>query len=125
RIGLAQMRGNVDALVTAVPAALQNDEGLLYERTRWRRRKYRDEGALEIINAYTRPMTYPSKWWLEQNILARRAMEKHNYAQAYKIISGHRTESGSVDYAQAEWLLGWLGFRFMEAPQQAHDRFAS
>ncbi|HPF77814.1 MAG TPA: hypothetical protein PLF01_00860, partial [Alphaproteobacteria bacterium] len=50
RQGLARNSGNVNALIAAVPAALQNDEGLLYERLKWRRQNDLDDGAIEILN---------------------------------------------------------------------------
>ena len=43
RIALAARSRNVDALVDAVPANLQDNPGLLYERAKWRRQKLRNQ----------------------------------------------------------------------------------
>ena len=51
RLALRADRGGVDALVEAVPEALQDDPGLLFERFQWRARKGRNDDALEIALA--------------------------------------------------------------------------
>ncbi|MEZ0225904.1 MAG: lytic transglycosylase domain-containing protein [Alphaproteobacteria bacterium] len=122
RIALGKMSKNAPQLAEAVPAARQNDEGLLYERLRWRRRHNMDDGALEIIRQMPTVTTQPELWWGEMNVMARRAMEKHNYAQAYQIAQKHTMTTG-IQYSQAEWLLGWLELRRLKAPTNAYKRF--
>lgn len=107
RIALAQMGSQAESYLASVPASLQRDEGLLYERLRWRRRRQMDAGALEIINQMPAASVYGDIWWKEQSILARREIEKKNYAAAYRIARRHNMTAGT-DFAQAEWLMGWL-----------------
>src|SRR5262249_43378413 len=45
RLALAAMAPGVETLIARVPAKLQNDPGLLYERMRWRRRNELDDDA--------------------------------------------------------------------------------
>ena len=72
RIGLAKQEGNVNPLINAVPASLQNDEGLLYERMRWRRRNELYAGAIELLNnsPSAANMYEPERWWKERHIIA-------------------------------------------------------
>lgn len=124
RIALGKMSKNAPQLAEAVPAARQNDEGLVYERLRWRRRHNMDDGALEILRNMPATVTQPEMWWGEMNVMSRRAIEKHNYAQAYQIAAKHTLTSG-IQYSQAEWLLGWLELRKLKGPLQAYKRFDS
>jgi soluble lytic murein transglycosylase len=122
RIALGRMAKNAPALVDAVPANLQNDEGLLFERLRWRRRRNMDAGALEIINALPASLKRPDPWWGEINVMVRRAIEKKDFAGAYSIAQKHTLADG-VNYAQAEWMLGWLALRRLNQPTEAYRRF--
>lgn len=124
RIALADQSGNVNTLIAQVPANLQNDPGLFFERLRWRRKNGLDREAIEILHkapAYER-ITNPKDWWQERHIIIRRMMEEGYYQQAYKLASGHVQQEGFA-FAQAEWLAGWLALRFMDKPQEAYQRF--
>jgi soluble lytic murein transglycosylase len=124
RIAFARNASKSLKLFSAVPARLQKGQGLLFERARWHRRKNEDGRALDIINsALQGVVTHPEAWWNEQSILARRAMEDRDFSKAYSIVSRHQLKSG-VDYAQAEWLRGWLELRFMKKPGAAYKRFS-
>lgn len=124
RIALSSGSGDVNGLINAVPANLQNDEGLLYERLRWRRRNDVNDGALEIL---AEPLNYadmysPRDWWQERHIMARRLIEEKKYAQAYKLVSNHGQREG-FPFAQAEWVAGWLALQFLNKPWQAFEHF--
>lgn len=122
RLALARMSPNVNGLLDALPAHLQNHEGIAFERMRWRRKKNMDSGALDMLAHQPAGTQRADIWWKEINILARRAIEKGDYARAHGIIRRHRMTEGS-DYAQAEWLLGWLALRFLHQPAQAYPHF--
>ena len=49
RLALANQLSAAETFVGRVPAGLQNDPGLLYERLRWRRKNNLDESADEIL----------------------------------------------------------------------------
>src|SRR5690606_8908138 len=101
RISLAKMSPNASTLVQQLPAAAQAQEGVLFERLRWRRRRGMDTGALEILQQKPEAPAQADIWWGEMNILMRRAIEKRDYAGAYKIAAQHKMTTGS-EYAQAE-----------------------
>ena len=115
RIRLRRSRGGVDWAIRRVPVHLQNDPGFLYERARWRRRKGRDAGALEILVKPVGDKAFPGLWWRERAAVARRLLVKGQVTDAYKVVRGHGLSSGRL-YAEAEWFVGWIALRFL------HDR---
>ncbi|NBC32860.1 MAG: transglycosylase SLT domain-containing protein [Alphaproteobacteria bacterium] len=122
RIQLANRASGVDPLVAAVPAALAGDEGLLYERLRWRRRSGLTDGAIDMLGSQPQRLTHPDRWWQERNIITRRLFNEGDIRRAYAVASGHGQSEG-FPLAQAEWLAGWLALRFLDDPQRAVGHF--
>jgi len=124
RIALAERNPGVDSLIDQVPAHLQNDPGLLYERLRWRRRNDLNVGAMKILHkAEDLPrLENPRDWWRERHILIRRLLEDGMHKSAYLLARNHRQTSGFT-FAQAEWIAGWLALSFMSKPVEAFKRF--
>lgn len=124
RIALAEDKGDVGSLVARVPAALQGDAGLLYERLRWRRIHDQDAGAIQILKHQpaSSQITNPEDWWKERHIMIRRLLEEHDFKGAYALASDHLQKEG-VAYADAEWMSGWLALRFNKTPTKAYEHF--
>ncbi|MFY8094330.1 MAG: transglycosylase SLT domain-containing protein [Niveispirillum sp.] len=123
RIALAAMAPGVDGALRRVPAHLLNDPGLVYDRTRWRRRKEMNDGALvALATPQPEEHAHAADWWVERHILARRLMEQEQYAQAYDIVSAHAAKDG-LAFAQAEFLAGWLALRKLNRPDAALKHF--
>ncbi|MEK9671555.1 MAG: lytic transglycosylase domain-containing protein [Rhodospirillaceae bacterium] len=121
RISLRHDIGNVDLLVSRVPEDLQRDPGLIYERLRWRRRHDKDS-ALDIARHILGNQPYPEKWWNERVTLVRRALKKGFITDAYRIARYHGLDDGT-DYAEAEWLAGWVALRFLKEPKVGLQHF--
>lgn len=122
RLGLASGKGNPESLIAKVPASLQHDSGLLFERLRFRRQKDDDSGAIEILSNAPAPLVHPEIWWKERHIIIRRVIEKKEFALAYRLASHHGLHSG-FPLAEAEFLSGWLSLRFLNKPTQAETHF--
>ena len=122
RIRLMTRSAGVDAALRDVPADLQNDPGLVYDRARWRRRKGREDGAIELLLQAPPPKEYEKKWWVERHILARYALRHHRYQDAYDLARAHGMESGG-GFADGEFLAGWLALRFLNDPESAYQHF--
>lgn len=123
RLALAQNRRDANTRIQALSAAQLNDEGVMFERLRWRRRRNMDSGALEMLAQKPAQPAEPDAWWSEMNILARRKLEEKDYRAAHDIIKQHKMTEGS-GYAQAEWLAGWIALRFLKQPSEAFGRFS-
>lgn len=123
RLRLSQMQAGVDSAVERVPADLQNDPGLLYERARWRLRSDILDGALELLDPPP-PVTAATAdhWWRIKNWAARSALRRGQADVAYRIASNHGAESG-VTMAEGEFLAGWIALRFLNDPEQAYRHF--
>lgn len=126
RIQLRSDSRSVEAVLALVPSDLRADPGLQYERLRWRRKKDEDAGALQILNSppAADKITNKEDWWKERNIIARRLIEDRRFSEAYSVAANHGQMEGS-EYADAEWLSGWLALRFLNKPDKALRHFQS
>ncbi|MEX2455310.1 MAG: lytic transglycosylase domain-containing protein [Rhodospirillaceae bacterium] len=122
RISLRAFRSGVDWHIQQVPASLQQDFGLLYERARWRRRKGREDETYDILKDVPPTAPYAELWWTERAITARRLLEKGHVSEAYRIVAANGLTEGA-NFAEAEWLAGWISLRFLREPKQALEHF--
>ena len=122
RLRLAASQPGVDDAIAAVPAALMADEGLVFERLRWRRRQDLTDRAIELLPQEPAGSANARSWWTERHILARRLFNARDYAGAYAVASQHRLTSG-FPLAQAEWFSGFVALRFLGQPDLALPHF--
>ena len=115
----------VDSAIKKIPLKYKNEIGLQYDRLKWRRRRGRLDPSLEIIfKAPKNPikLVRPDVWWKERAILTRSLIYKKKYALAYKVSSNHSLNDGP-EYAEAEWLSGWVALTFLNDPNLAIQHF--
>lgn len=113
----------VDGLIKQIPAALQDDAGLAYERFRWRDRKGLDDSAVALMRERSPNRLGRAELWADRRAaFARQAQRDGNYALAYELASRHGLTEGS-DYADLEWLSGWIALRFLGKPDAALKHF--
>jgi len=124
RMRLHEMSASADAAVRRIPKQYVNDPGFLYERLRWRRRKGRDEEAMEILRHPPKNMVRPDRWWDERALIARRMLAKGNITDAMRAASEHGLSPGDGErYIEAEWMAGWISLRFLDDKAAALARF--
>ena len=115
----------VDSAISKVPKKFKNDPGLKYDRLKWRRKKGRVDSSLEILLDIKNSKEYmirPDKWWTERSIIARSLIYKKKYQIAYNITSKHGLEEGP-NFAEAEWMSGWIALSFLKDPLLAKNHF--
>ena len=115
----------VDKAIKNIPARLKNDAGLNYDRLKWRRKRGRVDDSLEILLKIKNNKEYlvrPDKWWKERAIISRSLIYKKKYELAYKIASKHSLDK-SPEFAEAEWMSGWIALSFLDDPILAIDHF--
>ena len=122
RLALADEEPGLDAALRRVPATLQGDAGLNYERLHWRRNKENYAGVLELLNHPPTNLGRPDLWWVERNYLARHLLERQDALAAYKLVAAHGLTEGQP-LAEAEFLAGWLALRFLNRPDDALAHF--
>jgi len=124
RVALGRQSSNAGSALNNVPVEYRNDQGLLFDRMRWKRRRDESYLGLDILASIKQKLLRPEFWWKEQNILSRRAIEQGRYRDAYNIIKTHDLVPGTgADFVQAEWLLGWLSLRHLGKYNDAYLYF--
>ena len=115
----------VDQAIKNVPEKFKNDAGLNHDRLKWRRKRGRVDDSLEILFSVKNDKDYlvrPDKWWVERAIMTRALIYEDKYEKAYKIASQHSLDKGP-EFAEAEWLSGWIALSFLNDPILAIDHF--
>ncbi len=115
----------VDAAISKVPNKFKKNPGLQYERLKWRRKRGRLDSSVEILMEIKNDSKYlvrPDKWWKERQIISRSLIYKKKYTLAYKISSNHSLLDGP-EYAEAEWMSGWIALSFLDDPILATQHF--
>lgn len=127
RMALRERRAGVDGLMARVPAELQNDPGLAYERFLWRARGDRDAEAEQLLAQRTgsaASLGRPEMWAERRAGIVRRAMREGRPAEAYRFASLHHLDpSAGTNYTDLEWLSGWIALRGMRDPKRAAGHF--
>jgi soluble lytic murein transglycosylase len=116
----------VDKAISSVPSNLKKDTGLQYDRLKWRNRRGRLEQSLEILyenaNKSEEQLVRSDLWWKQRESITRSLIYKKRYKTAYKVSSEHSLSSGS-DFAEAEWLSGWIAHAFLKSPEYSINHF--
>ncbi len=125
RFALMTRSYGVDSAISKVPPSFENDIGLKFDRAKWRRKRGRYDGALEIINSLPNDPKFlvkPDLWFKEKFIIARKKIDKKKFDEAYELLINHGViDSGLL--AEAEWHAGWLALRFLNKPKEALNHF--
>jgi soluble lytic murein transglycosylase len=125
RMALRADAAGVDTLIDAIPATLSADAGLAYERFAWRVRKGRTDDAVELLlarSAAKGSLGKPEFWSGQRRNLVRQLMRVGEHETAYQLAANHYLDAGS-DFADLEWLSGYLSLRFLDAPARAATHF--
>ena len=114
----------VDKAISDVPKELTNDLGLQYNRLKWRTRRNRLEGSLEILRKFhgEETLVYPELWWKLRENITRDLIYEKKYSLAYDVSSNHHLNKGS-EFADAEWISGWLALSFLDKSELAINHF--
>jgi len=125
RKALREQVPGVDLRIEAVPAALRDDPGLAYERFLWRARKGRNADAIALMeerSTSAAALGKPALWAGWRRIYARQLLRDGEAERAYRLASSHYLAEGS-DFADLEWLAGFVALRFLDEPKTALSHF--
>ena len=126
RVALQTGAKGVTALIEAVPDTMAGSWGLAYDRFRWRIRQdlYDDAGVLLLERSDSaESLGEPAKWSDWRRTLARREMRVGNAAAAYRMAARHHLAETDEDYADLEWLAGYVALRRLDDPETALTHF--
>lgn len=68
------------------------------------------------------PKKFHDKWWKLKNVVFRELLSERKFLLAYNITQNHGMIEGS-DFADAEWLAGWVALEFFNKPAKAVKHF--
>jgi soluble lytic murein transglycosylase len=122
RLRLRHLMGAVDPAIERVPLELRTDDGLVFERLRWRQRKGMMDKARELYWDIPREQKYPRLWWRERSRQIRYLLKQNNFDTAFRLAQLHLQKEGRY-YAEAQWLAGWIALRYANKPEQASTYF--
>ena len=129
RIALQEDGDGIAGLIKAVPAQMAGSAGLAFDRFRWRigKDKYDDAGALMLERSDSaESLGDPQAWADWRRKLARKEMREGDAGRAYKMAARHHLSEGE-DYADLEWLAGYIALRKLgdaETALRHFNRFA-
>ena len=116
----------VDNAIAKVPDRFRRDIGLEYDRLKWRNRRGRLESSLQILydnsNRTEEELVRADLWWKQRESIVRGLIYKKRYKTAYKVASEHSLSSGP-EFAEAEWLAGWIAHSFLKSQEYAINHF--
>lgn len=115
----------VDFRIADVPPALAGDPGLAWERMEWRARRGRTDDMIALmLDRSTRAdrLGRPEAWAGRRRELVYDLVQEGDPRRAYALAAHHRLTSGP-DYADLEWLSGYLALRFLDDPETALGHF--
>lgn len=118
RMLLAQDKKNADSAIQEVPKQLQDNPGLLYENAWWQMRRKHYDKAYDILKNVNEKNEYQDKWWQLRKMLIRELMDDKKFEEAYQLAISHNNDEGGIEYAESQWLAGWLALRFAKE----HDK---
>lgn len=97
----------------------------LYARIRQLRRTNNHKHAWTLIRSMppeASDLLAPETWWNERRIHVREALNAGRFKTAYAIARDHGPLSGDT-LAEAEFMAGWVAYRYMKDPARAEEHF--
>ena len=125
RLALQRRTKDASARVRQIPAAKSTDAGLAHDRFEWRIRSGLAEDAKTLLierSTSVESLGQPGAWSNRRRALARDEMREGNPKRAYLLASKHFLDGGS-DFADLEWLSGYIALRFLKKPELALTHF--
>ena len=127
RIALIRKSPDAEEKFAAVPAVMRPDTGLAYDRYNYLADKGDRDGAVAILLSRSdsaRSLAQPFRWSGWRRSLARFQMREGNPVQAYAVASRHfLTPEDGENYADLEWLSGYIALRYLNDPALALRHF--
>jgi soluble lytic murein transglycosylase len=112
--------------LASLPATLRDDPGILFDQAHLLRQR-NDIASIPslLIRSPTLELAKiaPDRWWAELGYDARTAMQQGAYRNAYMLAAGAALPRDSNEYAESEFLAGWIALRQLHDPQAALAHF--
>ncbi|PTQ74818.1 soluble lytic murein transglycosylase [Celeribacter persicus] len=122
---LVRDEAGVDEAIAAVPASLADHPILAHARFEWRVRRGRNEDAVTLLlqQSTSEGLGRAEAWSDRRRTLARQMMRDGKEQIAYSVATRHGLTPDQDDYADLEWLAGYVALRYLKEPGKALDHF--
>ena len=122
RIAVIKNQYGLNKRIAQVPKHLLNDDGLMFDRMRWRYKRKLTDGALELYLSRPDTSSYPSRWYEMGSLLAQRLLYQKRHKDAYNVAKAHQNyDPGNI--VRAEFLAGFIALRLLNEPELALSHF--
>jgi soluble lytic murein transglycosylase len=124
RAAAASERAN-EKMFAELPPPVKDDPGALFSRIHTLRHNEKiAEAAALMRDAPRDPLIIVDgdAWWTERRLIARKLLDKGEYADAYLLCAQHSARSTSAK-VEAEFHAGWIALRFLDNPVKAQRHF--
>lgn len=122
-INIADNPKDTENIVLSVPRKLRDNQQLQYHQLIFYHNNAKIKELYDILPNISVNSKYSKEWWKWRNLYGRESLKEKNYELAYKIISNHGLEYQTEEFAEAEWLSGWIALRFLNNPKKAVKHF--
>ena len=126
RIAVVERSKRAGALLKNLDKRDRNEPGVLLARIQWLRRTDKDKQAWSLLRSAPKSaeaQTNPKQWWVEREPQVRRALNDGNPKTAYALAKDHGGDLEEEEFSDAEFLAGWIAFRFLDRTEAAHTHF--
>lgn len=128
RIANISRAGDITAREDLVPDRLKDDAGLHYDRFNRLadRGDWTDATAILLARSTSaQALGVPWRWGSWRRILARWHMREGNIDRAYALAADHFIAPDADNYADLEWLAGYLALTYLDEPALALRHFTA
>jgi len=115
----------INNILRSIPKNLRENELLLYTRLVYENTNKNSKNAIKILLGLKGPISHPNKWWTYQKYYARELIKDKDYKKAYLLSTSDALEKGTNDYAESQWMAGWIALTFLNNPKNAYYHFYS
>lgn len=124
RLDIAQGNKKPDEVLGDLSPTPHEQSGIFYERIQWHCAQEDNDQAIALLTSFPKisHINYSPFLWKPRNLITRRLLEAKQYQEAYDLVKDHGLTKGE-DFANAEWLAGWLSLAFLKNPLQAKKHF--
>ncbi len=117
--------GDARRLTATLPVGMKSDAGLAHRRFEQLLARDRFTDAVALIrrrSVSAKALGDPASWAEGRADLGRRLMQDGDAETAYAVVAPHWLAEGA-DFAELEWLSGFLALRFLDRPEDAARHF--
>lgn len=124
RMALRRSASGGQSAVNNLSVYGQKDAGVQFDLGRaYRKAAQYDQSRYALLRVDKAvAANYPKAWWGELNIAARESIKERDYRSAYALVNDTGLTSGN-EFAEAEFLAGWLALRKLNNPSAAMVHF--